>query len=77
MNIWKYVIKSGSGLIITKNFEIAEEKSKLGYIVFCKRAKKLDYKIYCDGTIACGHIGSFVVYPVNVDGRGEVRIEPV
>ena len=46
-------------------------------IVFCKRAKKLDYKIYCDGTIACGHIGSFVVYPVNVDGRGEVRIEPV
>lgn len=41
MNIWKYVIKSGSGLIITKNFEIAEEKSKLGYIVFCKRDKNI------------------------------------
>jgi len=25
-------------------------------IVFCRRAKKLGYKIYCDGTIACGHV---------------------
>ena len=46
-------------------------------IVFCKRAKEAGYGIYCDGTIACGHIGSFIVTPVMVDGIGQVRVDPV
>lgn len=28
---------------------------------FCLRAKKLGYKIYCDSTIKCGHIGQVIV----------------
>ena len=45
MNIWKYIIKCNNGLIITKNFKIAEDKSKSGYTVFCKRDKNI-YKYY-------------------------------
>lgn len=37
MTIWKYIIKSEAGNIITSNYRFAEQKSKLGYLVFCKR----------------------------------------
>lgn len=30
-------------------------------LAFCLRARELDYKIYCDSTIKCGHIGQLVV----------------
>jgi len=36
MIVWTYKIKGDSGDIITKNFKYAEEKSKLGCLVFCK-----------------------------------------
>jgi GT2 family glycosyltransferase len=46
-------------------------------IVFCRNAKKAGYKIYCDGEIACGHVGSFIVTPIVVDGVQQIRVEPV
>jgi len=41
MTIWKYIIKGDSGIIITKDHRYAEKKSKLGYIVFCKRDRNI------------------------------------
>ena len=35
--IWKYTILSDAGTIITKNPEYAEQKSRLGCRVYCKR----------------------------------------
>jgi len=46
-------------------------------IVFCKRAKEAGYGIWCDGEIACGHVGSFVVTPVLVNGEQRVNVVPV
>jgi GT2 family glycosyltransferase len=43
-------------------------------IVFCDKARDAGYKIWCDGTIKCGHVGSFVVMPVS--GK-RVDIQPV
>lgn len=37
MYIWKYKIIGNSGSIYTSNTLFAEEKSKLGKLVFCKR----------------------------------------
>ena len=37
MMVWKYTIQSNAGVIITQNADYAEEKSRLGNIVFCKR----------------------------------------
>ncbi len=42
MSIWKYVIKSNFGTIITKNYKYAEEKSKSGYVVFCKKENTIN-----------------------------------
>ncbi len=41
MTIWKYIIKSNAGTIITRNHQYAEQKSKLGYLVFCKRENNI------------------------------------
>jgi len=41
MIIWKYVIKGNAGTITTRNCEYAEQKSKLGYLVFCKRENNI------------------------------------
>jgi len=41
MMIWKYIIKSDAGTIITKNYTYAEQKSKMGYRVFCKRENNM------------------------------------
>lgn len=30
-------------------------------LAFCVRAKKLGYKIYCDPTIKCGHVGHAII----------------
>lgn len=30
-------------------------------LAFCLRARELGYKIYCDSTIKCGHVGQLVV----------------
>ena len=42
---WKYKIQGDACTIITRNPEYAEQKSKLGYIVFCKRETNI-YKFY-------------------------------
>ena len=39
MIVWRYKIVTDIGIIITKNPEYAEKRSKLGNIVYCKREK--------------------------------------
>jgi len=41
MVIWKYIIKTNNGQIITNNADYAEMKSKLGNVVFCKRESNI------------------------------------
>lgn len=41
MIVWKYTILSNAGTITTRNPEYAEKKSKLGYLVFCKRESNI------------------------------------
>jgi len=36
MIVWKYIIQTNAGTIITKNTDFAEMKSKLGCRIFCK-----------------------------------------
>ena len=45
MMVWKYTIKGNAGIITTKNTELAEKKSKLGYIIYCKRISNI-YKFH-------------------------------
>lgn len=30
-------------------------------LVFCEKAKEAGYQVWCDGTIQCGHVGSFII----------------
>jgi len=32
-------------------------------IAFCKRAKDLGYKLWCEPSVICGHIGHITIYP--------------
>lgn len=32
-------------------------------LAFCKRASELGYKIWCEPTVVCGHIGHITIYP--------------
>lgn len=41
MFFWKYKIVSDAGVITTQNQDYAEEKSKMGKIVFCKRESNI------------------------------------
>jgi len=41
MTIWKYIIKTNNGMILTKDPFYAERHSKNGNIVFCKRETNL------------------------------------
>jgi hypothetical protein len=41
MITWKYIIKGNYTTMITKNHDFAEQKSKLGCIVYCKREKNI------------------------------------
>ena len=41
MIVWRYRIVGNSSILTTKNTEIAENKSKLGYIVYCKRESNI------------------------------------
>jgi hypothetical protein len=42
MIVWKYTIQSDAGIIVTGNLEYAEQKSKQGYLIFCKRENKIN-----------------------------------
>jgi len=44
-------------------------------LVFCEKAKEAGYKIYCDGTIKCGHVNSMVIWPQETVMTN--RIEPI
>jgi GT2 family glycosyltransferase len=46
-------------------------------VVFCRKAKKAGYKIYCDGSIACGHIGGHSVTPAFFMNAGQAKVEPI
>ena len=41
-------------------------------ISFCYRVNKLGYQIYCDSSVICGHVGTFV-YTVDLLKRGEAN----
>ena len=32
-------------------------------IAFCQRAKEMGYKLYCEPSVVCGHIGHITIYP--------------
>lgn len=32
-------------------------------IAFCQRARQLGYKLYCEPSVVCGHIGHITIYP--------------
>lgn len=32
-------------------------------IAFCKRAKDMGYKIWCEPSVVCGHVGHITIYP--------------
>ena len=32
-------------------------------IAFCKRAREMGYKLYCEPSVVCGHIGHIAIYP--------------
>ena len=51
-------------------------------IAFCKRAKQLGYKIYCEPSVVCGHIGHLTIYPEDyefwkqrISNYGEIKGE--
>jgi hypothetical protein len=41
MMTWRYKILGANSTIITSNPEYAEQKSRLGYVVFCKRESNI------------------------------------
>lgn len=51
-------------------------------IAFCARATQLGYKIYCEPSVVCGHIGHLTVYPedyeiwkTRISNYGEIKGE--
>ena len=44
-------------------------------LVFCEKAKEKGYEIHCDGTIKCGHVNQFIIWPT--EEAGKQRVEPV
>lgn len=49
-------------------------------IAFCKRARDLGYKLYCEPSVVCGHIGHITIYPedyerwkTTISNYGEVQ----
>jgi hypothetical protein len=42
-------------------------------LIFCEKAKARGYKIFCDGTIQCGHIGTMEVLPSKKIGKINLR----
>ena len=47
-------------------------------LVFCEKAKKLGFKVWCDGDIICPHVGAFKVTPVKGEGKDHgIRIDSV
>lgn len=46
-------------------------------IYFCLMAKEMGYKIWCDTTLLCGHVGEALVNPTYIDKELKVSIEMV
>lgn len=44
-------------------------------LVFFDKAKDLGYKVYCDGTIKCGHVNSMVIWPTEKPMTN--KVEPI
>ena len=44
-------------------------------LVFCDKAKESGFKVYCDGTIHCGHVGSMVIWPMQKPMK--IKVEPI
>lgn len=44
-------------------------------LVFFDKAKDLGYKVYCDGTIRCGHVNNMIIWPEMEPNK--IRVEPV
>lgn len=44
-------------------------------LVFCEKAKKLGFEIWCDGTVRAGHVGQFIIWPQVESGKN--RVEPI
>lgn len=44
-------------------------------ISFCHRVNLLGYQIYCDSTVSCGHIGTYVYTEKDLQKRGEKNEE--
>uniref|UniRef100_A0A6M3L582 Putative glycosyltransferase n=1 Tax=viral metagenome TaxID=1070528 RepID=A0A6M3L582_9ZZZZ len=42
-------------------------------IVFCEKAKKKGFQIWCDGDIRCGHCNMFIIRPGETKGKKEIR----
>ena len=55
--------------------EEAKGKMVTEDIIFCEKAKDIGYKVYCDGTIKCGHVGHFIITPTEDPGKN--KIEPI
>ena len=41
-------------------------------MVFCEKAKERGFKIYCDGTIKCGHVNMFIITPTEDPNKTQV-----
>lgn len=52
-----------------------EEEMMTEDIVFCIKAKKAGFKIHCDTSIKCGHLGLGSVTPIYQDGKFQVKVE--
>jgi len=46
--------------------------------VFCDKVREAGYKIHVDGSLLCGHVGPYIVWPHKVtgDGVGQARVAP-
>ncbi len=55
--------------------KIEEEGMMTEDVVFCIKAKKSGFKIHCDTSILCGHVGLGSVTPLFKDDEFKVQIE--
>ena len=44
-------------------------------LIFCDKAKNAGFKIYCDGKIRCGHVGSTILWPQEEPMKN--KVEPI
>jgi len=90
VNEMKEVEGIGTGCLLIKRkvfeniecpwFEYKWNKDPDGHMVtedliFCQKVKEKGYEIWCDGTIKCGHVNQFIIWPT--EKPGEQRVEPI